>query len=357
MNDLFPGSGSRCGSGWCLSGTVAVVIYWLTPVPPGGTVSGGTRKLWDLCAVLAKHGWQSEWVTLDGWNVIDPAKGDLLIVPEVYGTSSGQIAGNCAWVSFIQNGYLMDPAAYIDVPQLAAVFVESQHTARLVRERVRWLSAPTFLMPSSGNGRMGEDAGFRFGEWPRRKVVMYFGYKHKEQNRLIFDDLELPPGWWTQELTGTDEEVAAAMRTGAIFAAPLAIEGMCAPTQEAMISGALIVCWPGGPSKFAHHPTPRWAWSLVSSKLDGGPVEYLRERCFVAAQDDVEAFRDAVVQAAKAVDEMPDQVAEATREWSEWMRTTYSREREVAALFRVMEKLAPMAAPPGWAPPGWASSG
>lgn len=325
------------------------MIYWLSPVPPTETTSGGTRKLGDLSCILAGAGIESRVIAMSDLPYIEWQPEDLVIIPEVFGHGLDTLVPRgIRRISFVQNGYLIDQFGcnpsrqhpFLDTPDLLAVMVESAHSETLVRIRVPNLQVPIIRTHSSGNGRMGEDAPFRYGGWPREKLVMFFGYKHSGQNDGIFRDLPLPQGWTSVQLTGSDDEVAAQMRSGAIFAAPNAIEGLCAPTQEAMISGCVIVAWPGGPSHYAHHPTPGWSYAVTRENNDaGGPMEYLKGRAVIASQDDVQGFRNALVQAANDIDSDPEGWAASTAKWSRWHQRTYSRKKEKAEIIQIMRDL------------------
>jgi glycosyltransferase involved in cell wall biosynthesis len=202
-------------------------------------------------------------------------------------------------------------------PELVAIFTESDHTTDIVKSRFPDLPVPIYRTHSSGNGRKGEHAGFRFGEWPRKKLVTYFDYKHADDNASLFRGLRLPEGWGTWCLSGMDDDrIAEMMRTCAIFVATNRFEGMCAPTSEAMISGSVIVCWTGG-----------------------GPDEYLQERAVIAKQDDVDALRGAIEHTAADIDRRPEWWAEHTKNWSEWFQHRYSREREVEEICGLFDRL------------------
>lgn len=320
------------------------MIYFLSPVPPSESTSGGTRKLGDLSCILSEHGFSSRVVLTQDLAGIDWADNDLVVVPEIYGHGLDTlIPRGVPRVSFIQNAYLLDsfgmdadrPHPYLDTPDLIAIFVESEHSAALLRLRFPTLQLPVIHLHSSGNGRMGRDAGFTYGAWPRRPAVMFFGYKHSAQNAAIFEDVRLPLGWSVEQLGGTDAQVAESLRTGAIFCAPNAIEGLCAPTQEAMLSGCAIVAWPGGPSHFAHHPCPTWAWQ----QQGGGPMEYLEGRAVIVAQDDVNALRDALDSTARSIEADWQPWATNTAIWAEWHQRTYSRAQEIAEICAVMDEL------------------
>lgn len=324
------------------------MIYWLSPVPPEQSNSGGTRKLGDLSCLLQGAGIDSCVAGLRDLGYIKWQAGDVVVVPEIFGHGLDTlIPRGVKRVSFVQNGYLIDlgidlarPHPFLDTPDLLAVMVESQHSADLVRLRVPDLKVPIIPTHSSGNGRMGCDAEFRYGAWPREKRVAFFGYKHAGQNAAIFDNLPLPDGWATVQLTGTDAEVATGLRSAAIFAAPNSIEGLCAPTQEAMISGCVVVAWPGGPSLFAHHPTPDWSYAVAAAdKWAGGPMEYLRGRAVMVPQDDVEGFRAALIRTAAHIDRDPEPWATKTLKWSRWHCKTYSRQREKDEVVEIMAGL------------------
>jgi hypothetical protein len=307
------------------------MIYYLSPGSPNG-ISGGTRKLYDHVAILNQRGLEARIVSPD-----DIMRGlffdndrDVIVVPEVFGDGVRDFVPR-GWrrIVFVQNSYLTDRVdglqivedvnnhPYLTCPELIAIFTESAHTTDRLRWRFPDLKVPLIRTHSSGNGRNGELAGFRYGAWPRAKRVCYFDYKHERDNKRIFDALRLPDGWEARTMTGlSDDEIVVELQTAAIFAAANVDEGMCAPTSEAMISGAVIVCWTGH-----------------------GPDEYLVKRSVIAEQDDVDALRDAIVKTAKDIDARPKQWAAKTRDWSEWFCETYGRERECDELVDIFEGL------------------
>lgn len=293
------------------------MIYYLTPVKPGETVSGGTRKLWDHVGILRKHGRPATLVTREALAAVIPSKPKLVVAPDVFGEYVDLMYPGTPWVAFVQN-FFMVTALYDHCQFLKAIMVESRYTEELIREKFPDLAVPVILTHSSGNGRMGEDGPFRFGLWPRQRWVMYFDYKHEEVLAQLFDGLELPDGWELHCLSGkTDEEIAEDLRTGAIFLAPNQREGLCAPTQEAMISGARIVGWTGG-----------------------GAAEYLNGRATLMEQDDIDGLRMAVAEECCMIDEGWELFAVLTACCSAWHQGTYSRQGEIIELLAIMDGLA-----------------
>jgi len=307
------------------------VIYYLSPGSPNG-ISGGTRKLYDHVAILNANGLEARVIhTGDISNgVLFDTSTDVVVVPEVYGDGiRDYVPAGWRRIVFVQNSYITDLVdgnkivwdenhhPYLTCPEIIAIFTESEHTTDRLRARFPQLGVPLIRTHSSGNGRNGQDAGFHYGPWPRKREVCYFQYKHERDNKLLFDDLPLPEGWSLRCMSGTsDAAIAEAYRESAIFAAANREEGMCAPTSEAMISGTVIVCWTGA-----------------------GPDEYLVGRSVIAEQDDIEALRKAIVKTAADIDKRPRLWAQRTRDWSDWFCETYSREREVAELVDIFECL------------------
>lgn len=305
-----------------------MTIYFLSPGSPE-TQSGGTRKIYDLCAILNNNGFESRvlhYSTGDQQNV-KWKKEDVVVVPEVFGIGMDQlIPRGVRRVGFAQNPFLITrwgvpdpvnghPYAAGNTPDLIAVLTESELTSQKVREQCPDISVPIIRTHSSGNGRNGKDAGFFYGLWPREKRVIYFQYKHEDVNKLVFDGLELPPGWELVCLTGmSDAEVARQMRTAAIFASANFEEGMCAPTSEALISGCVNVCWTGE-----------------------GPDEYLIGRAVIARQDHIDELRSDIVSTAEAIDREPEYWADHTKEWSEWFQWRYSRQNEIDEIVGIFE--------------------
>ena len=322
------------------------MIRWVCAADPRQHLSGGVRKIGDLHEIIAARGFSSEL-----WFRNAPAdwrSDDLAIVPEVFGDGLRDIVpAHVPVVSFAQNGYLIEvacnrtaPHPYVSTPNLVAVMTESDNTSELVRIRCPDLKVPIARTHSSGNGRMGQTAGFSYGPWPREKRVIYFDYKHEAVNGQVFDNLLLPDGWQAMSLTGrSDAEIMSLMATSAIFAATNVVEGMCAPTSEAMISGCAIVTWPGGPSQygFSWMPSPPWAPNPPHNTTVGGPMEYLAGRAKIVIQDDITGLRRAIEAVARHIDNDPAPWAKATARYSEWFQTEYSRQGEIDEICGLME--------------------
>lgn len=308
------------------------MIYYLCPGTPD-TISGGTRKLYDHVAILEQEGFDARLVyTADVWRGIPfDTEHDIIVVPEVYGDGLRDFVP-AGWprISFVQNGYLtgpkvdgttvvhdMDRHPFLTCPELVAIFTESEHTTELIRRNFPDLDVPLIRTHSSGNGRNGQHAGFGYGPWPRERRIVYFAYKHEADNAAIFNDLALPNGWQVHCMTGmTDVQIANEYRTSAVFVAANRDEGMCAPTSEAMICGAVIVCWTGV-----------------------GPDEYLDGRCVKARQDDVAHLRASIIDTCYSIEHCSDLWAERTWEWSDYFQKTYSRQGEIDELVEIFQKL------------------
>lgn len=337
-----------------------MTIYYLNPGSAQST-SGGCRKLIDHVAILRDNGFDAE--TIWFWEQPIPTRwkhSDIVVIPECFGDGHHLFAPNdmlCPLelvlprgvrrLYFVQNAYLIDVVdarknppglrivkdrknghPYMTSPDLLGIMTESQHTEDVLRARFPDLRAPLIRTHSSGNGRNGQLAGFSYGSWPREKRIIFFGYKHGEDskenlNAQVFTDLELPAGWESVSLNGmTDEEIQNQMRTAAIFAAPNYEEGMCAPGQEAHLSGCVFVGWPGGPT---------------GQTEVGGPMEYLLDRSVMAEQDNVQALRQAIVETAADIDANPDKWARLTEEWATWHAAEYSRQGEIDELIGIFE--------------------
>jgi glycosyltransferase involved in cell wall biosynthesis len=298
------------------------MIYYLSPGNTN-TISGGTRKLYDHVAILQNNNFDAMIKYCPdsrvGWH-----SRDLVVVPEVFGEEILKFPPGVPRLGFCQNGYLVDRWGipdkshhpYEHCKDVVGVMVESQHTRDILRSKYQ-NCCPIILTHSSGNGRNGQPGPFSFGPWPRQKKICYFQYKHEEVNRQIFTDLLLPEGWETLCMTGmSDEQIAETYRTCAIFAAPNFEEGLCAPTQEAMISGTYIVGWYGG-----------------------GTFEYLKDRAFMVEQGNVTNLRHALAATARAIDLYGGKIfAELCEHRSKWIQKEYSREKEIAELCAIMTK-------------------
>lgn len=302
------------------------MIFYVSPSGPD-CLSGGTRKLFDHVAILTQRDRPARIVHDHELGRIAFDERDIVVVPEVYGDGLRTLLpAGVRRLSFVQNGYLVDrwgvadpeQHAFTTTPELLGILTESEHTEDLLRARFPDLDVPLIRTHSSGNGRNGHDAGFRYGAWPRERLVVFFDYKHEFVNGAVFGDLDLPEGWEARSMTGmTDADIAETYRRASIFAAANTEEGMCAPTSEAMISGTVNVCWTGG-----------------------GPDEYLPGRAVIATQDDVGDLRAKIVETAHSIEHDPGRWAADTRTWSDWFQATYSREAECAEICAIFDRLA-----------------
>lgn len=285
-------------------------------------MSGGTRKLYDHVAILQANSFSAMIVDVHhsraGWH-----GGDLVIVPEVFGEEILKFPEGVPRLGFCQNGYLVDRWGISDknhhpyehCKDIVGVMVESEHTASILREKYP-KCAEIIVTHSSGNGRTGQLGPFRYAPWPRQKKIVYFQYKHEHLNPQILQDLPLPKGWTVECMTGkSDEEIAELYRQASIFIAANFEEGLCAPTQEAMISGTYIVGWYGG-----------------------GTEEYLKGRSTMVEQDNIVALREAIVEEARRIDESPEYYGIASYHWSTWHQRYYSREREINEICAIMTR-------------------
>lgn len=288
----------------------------------------------DHVAILQANGFDARTAWLSQPSVNLNVK-DLVVIPEVIGDGLNHLIPHpVRRVGFVQNVHLIDRWGchdpinhhpYMVTEDLVAIFTESEFTTNVMRERFPDLPCPLIRTHSSGNGRNGNLGPFRYGRWPREKWIMHFDYKFADNHAKVFQDIELPEGWGFKRLAGlSDEQIAETLRRGAIFVAANVEEGMCAPTSESIISGAVIVCWPGGPT---------------GQKTTGGPCEYVVGRSVLAVQDDIEDLREKIVATALSIEQEGEWWAARTREWSDWFQSTYSRQGEVEEICSIMDEL------------------
>lgn len=298
------------------------MIYYMSPGTPE-TLSGGTRKLYDHVAILQENGFDA-MIIPTGYDRSGFHGGDLVVVPEVYGQEILKFKPGVPRVGFCQNGYLVDRWGipdkanhpYETCQDVIGVMVDSEHTAEIIRTRYP-KTKEIILTHSSGNGRTGKLGPFWFAPWPRPKRIVYFQYKHEHLNPQIFNELPLPQGWWIECMTGkSDCEIAELYRQSSIFVAANFEEGLCAPTQEAMISGTYIVGWYGG-----------------------GTEEYLKGRSTMVEQDNIALLREAIVHTAWAIEDHWELYSTRCADWSRWHQRYYSRQREIEEICEIMERL------------------
>ena len=309
------------------------MIYWLTPGDPATDLSGGIRKLGDLDAILRSRGLPSRLVYSHELPGIDWDPADLVVIPECYNRGLDTLVPHpIRRLSFVQNGYYVDPTWVhaFRVDDLAGVMCSDQHSMEEVRRRCPDLPCPLVRIHLSPLGRMGHDAPFHWGPWPRARRVAYFRYKSEDVLPGLLEGLDLPPGWSLDCLSGrTDGEIAEAMRTDAVFLFPGRREGAAAPPGEAMVSGAIVVGWEGG-----------------------GPAEFLRGHAQIAPQDDVKALRQLLFVTCAGIDDDPVGWGVWAQLCSTWFLEAYSRRQEIAEVVAILGLLhkgnaaAPVQEPP-----------
>lgn len=236
-------------------------------VPDWNKPAGGPRKQYRTVDVLNsagirsavvhhKRGFRCDW--FQNSTVVTPAAdvvvsaADIIVVPEIYGSSIRDLPKGVRQVIFNQNAYLtLDSIAanfasgtspYIGNPDLAAVVTVSDNNAQLLRyafpdlpvHRIRWSIDPEIYAPAP--------------YWPGRRIA-FMPRRRSRDSAQVLALLRLRGvlnGWEVVEIENRSEsEAAELMRSCRIFLSFSEREGFGLPPLEAMACGCLIVGYTG----------------------------------------------------------------------------------------------------------------
>ncbi|MBP2411553.1 hypothetical protein JOF48_000352 [Arthrobacter stackebrandtii] len=243
-------------------------VYYLAPMetkPSGGVKViyqhvDALRDLGIRAAVLhAKEGFRCDWFE-NQTPVVSAATvklkaNDILAVPECYGPTLHLFPPEVRKVVFNQGPHhtfdripFTDTAAghpYRTAGNLAALLTVSRDGAELLKYAFDPL--PVGVVRNVVDGRVFTT---RTGPAPRRIAYMPSRRPeelHQLRHLLRAVGVGMPGGWELLEIANMDEsQVAAAMRSSAIFLSLSERDGFGLPPAEAMASGAYVVGYAGG---------------------------------------------------------------------------------------------------------------
>ena len=251
------------------------------------------------------------------------AEGDVIVVPELYGSAILDLPARTQHVIFNQNAYLTldslmtGPAAaapYLENPDLAAVMVVSDHSAETL--------AHTFPGIPIRRIHLGIDPAIHHPpaeSAPRR--VAYMPRRRSEEAAQVIRLLELRGVLDTWEIVAIDgcseTEVANLLRSSRIFLSFSEREGFGLPPCEALACGCLVVGFDGFAGREFFRPP------FAETVEDG----------------DVVAFARAAERLIRRFDENPADMAEIGRTGADYILKRYSREAERQDLIDVFGPL------------------
>lgn len=251
------------------------------------------------------------------------AKGDVIVVPELYGPAILDLPPGTQHVIFNQNAYLTldslmtGPAAaapYVENPNLAAVIVVSDHSAETL--------AHTFPEIPIRRIHLGIDpAIYHPPPQSAARRIAYMPRRRSEEAAQVIRLLELRgvlDTWEVVAIDGCSEtEVANLLRSSRIFLSFSEREGFGLPPCEALACGCLVVGFDG----FAGR-------------------EFFRPPFAEPVQDgDVVAFARAAERLIRRFDEHPAGMAEIGRAGADHILRRYSPEAERQDLIDVFDPL------------------
>jgi glycosyltransferase involved in cell wall biosynthesis len=323
------------------AGRTANPTLWMI-CPDWDKPAGGLRKQYRAVDVLneaglsaavvhRRPGFRCTWFEHDTRVVsagdIAVAEGDVIAVPEIYGPSILELPAGVRQVIFNQGAYLaLDTlvsggagaaAPYLDNPDLAAVVVVSDDSARVVR----------YAFPNVPVHRIhhGIDPAIHHppAAAPRRRIA-YMTRRRSHEAALVLRLLELRgvlDGWEVVAIHGkTELEVAEILRSSQIFLSFSQLEGFGLPPLEALACGCLVVGFDGFGGRELFQPP------FATSIEDG----------------DVVAYAQAVEDVIRRIDADPDAMRQAAAAGAAFALERYSRAVERQDLLDVF---APLLAP------------
>lgn len=242
-------------------------IHYIAPMPTNA--SGGVRVIHRHVDLLNEMGWQAqmvhpshapriEWFAHSTRLVqtmrLEVAEHDVLVIPEFYAVRLQTLPPWCRTVIFNQGGYLtfdlVDHQAmagkslYRDLPTLAGVLTPSRDSQVLLQHTFPGIDVATarpVVDPSVFHPP-------RADEPPAARRFAYFTSRRPEElHQLLHILRERGIDWEPVPIAGRSEsEVAAILRSCAVFLSFSERDGFGLPPAEAMASGCYVVGYTGG---------------------------------------------------------------------------------------------------------------
>lgn len=303
------------------------------PRPSGGVkmiyrfVEICNRAGMSACVVHARRGFRPQWfdssapvVAADNVTV---AQGDLLVIPEVYGPRIQHITAGAPHVILNQGPYLtfgssdwnprswrpiLDWRSTLGIVTVSADAVGVLELAcpGLVISRIHLGIDSTIFRPGPPLTQRPKRIAFM----PRRRPRDVVHVLRTAQSQGVLD------GWDLSPIDGTTErEVAAVLRSSAIFLAFGEREGWSLPPLEAMACGCLVLGFHGS----------------------GGREYMTPEVCIPFDESDLLGLTGAFVEALRHWDSLADQYVHTASRAVTLALSEYNQEREasdVEAIFR-----------------------
>lgn len=287
--------------------------------PDWNRPSGGIRKEYRSVDVLNTAGisaavvhhsqrfrcdWFPNETRVVGAPEVTVSPSDVVVVPEIYATSIGNLPSGVRQVILNQNVYLtLDSLAtggasaatpYRDNPDLVAVAAVSDQNAELLRyafrglsvHRIRWALDPTVYFPPPG------PPGRRIAFMPRRRAHDAAQVIALLRLRGVLD------GWEAVEIAGRSEpDVAELMRSCRFFLSFSEREGLGLPPLEAIACGCLVVGFTGHAG--AEYFRPPFATPIEDGDLGRFATEV--ERLLAWTEEDPLTARQAALDGSQYV--------------------------------------------------------
>ena len=316
---------------------------WMPPTawficPDFERPSGGIRKLYRSVDILndaglqaaivhQRRGFRCTW--FEHQTRIVSAKRavvsqrDVIVVPEIYGRSICDLPRGVRQVIFNQNAYLTlaslvgergATAPYIDNPDLSAVLVVSEDSARIVEYAFPGIRVQRL--------RPGLDPALHHPpEDQKRRRIAYMPRKRAREAAQVLNLLRLRgvlDGWEVIAIDRrTEAEVADLLRTAQIFLSFGQLEGFGLPPLEALACGCLVIGYHGF-----------------------GGREFFRAPFAIAVEDgDIVGFARAAEDLIHLIDDDPTSMAAAGIAGARFVHDHYSQDGERQDLLDVFAPL------------------
>jgi glycosyltransferase involved in cell wall biosynthesis len=256
---------------------------------------------------------------LETLRAFEPA--DVLVLPETLGPGLLDWAPGTPKVVFNQNAYYTFDRYPVDIDRGSVPYLHPDvRGAIVVSEDSRRYLERAFQELPVHRVHYGLDAD-RFAPREKRRRIAYMPRKNERDATQVLLMLRLRgalEGWELTEIEGRSEaEVARLLGESAVFLSFGHPEGFGLPAAEAMLAGALLVGYHGLGGRELFRP------ELTH------PVEF----------GDVVAYVEAVESVLRRLDEEPEATAAQAAAAREFVRETYTPEREQRELLAVWSEL------------------
>ena len=220
---------------------------------PGGRSDPAARELYEHVDALAAAGFATQAVDVTR-QVLDAFRGDLLVIPEVFGDQLRSCCPGVARLSLVRDAHLAwanvaDFARhpYGLTPELRAVLCASAYDEALLAQAFANLEVPLVRLAPLGAPRGDEAASppSTSISGPRRRIIALCAREQPQEVAVVFGTLAARgalEGWELCRLDDASDDARAQLLQEAAVFCDLATFAPCSGVMlEAMAAGALVV--------------------------------------------------------------------------------------------------------------------